>query len=98
MEDFEGAIVGRLQGLLNTVAADESIGAELEVRDNKGIESLLSSWHGLLVSLELTNYRWSRLVASWWVEGMPGEVVAIAPWQVVVAPLGLSYEVGMVEG
>ncbi len=98
MEEFEGAIVRRLQGFLNTVAADESIGAELEVRGNIGIGSLLSSWHGLLVSLELTHYRWSRFVASWLVEGMTGEVVAITPWQVVVALLGVSGEVSVVEG
>ncbi len=58
----------------------------------------MSSWHGLLVSLELTHYRWSRLVASWFVEAMPGEVVAITPWQVVVALLGVSDEVGRIEG
>ncbi len=36
-ENFEGAIVGGLQGALNTVAEDEDIGARLEVGINKGI-------------------------------------------------------------
>ncbi len=54
VEDSQGVIVGVRQGLLHTAAADEHMGTGLKVGVNKGIRSLLTSRHGLLVGNKLT--------------------------------------------
>ncbi len=53
VEDFKGTTVGRLQGLLYTVAADEHMGAGLKVGVNKGMRCLMTSWQGLLVGKKI---------------------------------------------